>query len=98
LKYKEIRDGFGWPMGCNPFGNRFKPNRRAPMITDREINMLAAYMVDTHGRKALAYADTAVAELEEIGEKMRADAWRTLRRVVEDMVEGRMSREGHILH
>ena len=68
------------------------------MITDRELNLLAAYMVDTHGRKALVYADTAVLELEEVGEKMRADAWRMLRLVVEDMVEGRHSREGHILH
>lgn len=68
------------------------------MITDRELNLLAAYMVDTHGRKALVYADTAVLELEEVGEKMRADAWRMLRLVVEDMVEGRRSREGHILH
>lgn len=68
------------------------------MITDREINLLAAYMVDTHGRKALSYADMAVLELEEIGEKMRADAWRMLRVVVEDMVEGRRSREGKILH
>jgi hypothetical protein len=68
------------------------------MITDREINLLAAYMVDTHGRKALSYADTAVCELEQIGENMRADAWRALRRVVEDMVEGRLSRDGHILH
>lgn len=68
------------------------------MITDRELNLLAAYMVDTHGRKALVYADTAVLELEEIGEKMRADAWRMLRLVVEDMVEGRRSREGHLLH
>ncbi|MBX3504078.1 MAG: hypothetical protein KF895_01265 [Parvibaculum sp.] len=68
------------------------------MITDRELNLLAAYMVDTHGRKALVYADTAVLELEEIGEKMRADAWRMLRLVVEDMVEGRRSREGHMLH
>lgn len=68
------------------------------MITDREINLLAAYMVDTHGRKALCYADTAVCELEEIGEKMRADAWRALRVVVEDMVEGRRSRDGHVLH
>ena len=43
------------------------------MITDHEINLLAAYMVDTHGRKALSYADTAVCELEQIGEKMRAE-------------------------
>ncbi|ABS63283.1 conserved hypothetical protein [Parvibaculum lavamentivorans DS-1] len=68
------------------------------MITDHEINLLAAYMVDTHGRKALYYADTAVTELEQIGENMRADAWRTLRCVVLDMVEGRRSREGEVLH
>ena len=68
------------------------------MITDHEINLLAAYMVDTHGRKALSYADTAVCELEEIGEKMRADAWRALRVVVEDMVEGRRTRDGQVLH
>ena len=68
------------------------------MITDHEINLLTAYMVDTHGRKALSYADTAVCELEEIGEKMRADAWRALRVVVEDMVEGRRTRDGEVLH
>ena len=68
------------------------------MITDHEINLLAAYMVDTHGSKALSYADTAVCELEEIGEKMRADAWRALRVVVEDMVEGRRTRSGEVLH
>lgn len=68
------------------------------MITDHEINLLAAYMVDMHGRKALSYADTAVCELEEIGEKMRADAWRALRVVVEDMVEGRRTRDGEVLH
>jgi hypothetical protein len=68
------------------------------MITDHEINLLAAYMVETHGRKALSYADTAVCELEEIGEKMRADAWRALRVVVEDMVEGRRTRDGEVLH
>tara|TARA_R110002110_G_scaffold18688_10_gene78358 strand:+ start:863 stop:1069 length:207 start_codon:yes stop_codon:yes gene_type:complete len=68
------------------------------MITDREINLLAAYMVDTHGRKALSYADTAVLELEQIGESVRADAWRMLRQVALDMVEGRRSRDGQVLH
>ncbi|MCF8470158.1 MAG: hypothetical protein K9G30_05190 [Parvibaculum sp.] len=68
------------------------------MITDREINLLAAYMVDTHGRKALSYADTAVLELEQIGESIRADAWRMLRQVALDMVEGRRSRDGQVLH
>ncbi|MGB5092288.1 MAG: hypothetical protein WBN97_03135 [Parvibaculum sp.] len=68
------------------------------MVTDHEINLLAGYMFDTHGEKAIAYADTAVSELEQIGEKIRAEAWRMLRCVVLDMVEGRRSREGHMLH
>ena len=68
------------------------------MITAHEINLLAAYMVDTHGEEALLHADRAVQELEEIGEIMRADAWRMLRVVVLDIVEGRGSREGHTLH
>ena len=68
------------------------------MITDHELNMLAAYMFNTHGEEALIYADKAVRELEEIGEIMRADAWRMLRVVVLDMVEGRRSSEGHTLH
>jgi hypothetical protein len=68
------------------------------MMTQNELNLLAAYMVDTHGRKALQYADTAVEELEEIGERMRAEAWRMLRSVVLEMVEGRRSRAGDMLH
>lgn len=68
------------------------------MMTENELNLLAAYMVDTHGRKAIQYADTAVEELEEIGERLRADAWRMLRGVVLEMVEGRRSLAGNTLH
>lgn len=68
------------------------------MMTENELNMLAAYMVDTHGCKAIQYAEIAVSELEEIGELLRADAWRSLRGVVLDMVEGRRSKAGHALH
>jgi hypothetical protein len=68
------------------------------MMTENELNLLAAYMVDTHGPKAIQYADTAVCELEQIGEMMRADAWRSLRGVVLDMVEGRRSKAGYALH
>ena len=68
------------------------------MMTENELNLLAAYMVDTHGRKAIQYADSAVQELEYIGEDLRADAWRSLRGVVLEMVEGRRSKAGHALH
>lgn len=74
------------------------PETHQPMMTEHELNLLAAYMVDTHGRKAIQYADTAVSELELIGEELRADAWRSLRGVVLDMVEGRRSMAGHALH
>lgn len=68
------------------------------MVTEHEINLLAAYMVDTHGEKAVGFADQAVDELERIGEKLRAEAWRQLRVVVLDLVSGRRNREGHVLH
>ncbi|NIJ42375.1 hypothetical protein FHS78_002669 [Parvibaculum indicum] len=68
------------------------------MVTEHEINLLAAYMVDTHGEKAIGFADQAVDELEKIGEKLRAEAWRQLRVVVLDMVSGRRNREGGVLH
>jgi hypothetical protein len=68
------------------------------MMTDHELSLLAAYMFDTHGMKALDYADTAVEELEQIGEKLRADAWRALKGFVIDMAEGRRSRDGDLLH
>ena len=68
------------------------------MMTENELNMLAAYMVDTHGYKAIQYAESAVSELEMIGETLRADAWRSLRGVVLDMVEGRRSKAGYPLH
>ena len=68
------------------------------MVTEHEINLLAAYMVDTHGEKAIGFAEQAVDELERIGEKLRADAWRQLRVVVLDIVKGRRNREGHVLH
>ncbi len=68
------------------------------MMTDHELSLLAAYMFDTHGMKALEYADTAAEELEQVGELLRADAWRALKVFVIDMAEGRRSREGNILH
>ena len=42
------------------------------MVTEHEINLLAAYMVDTHGEKAIGFADQAVDELERIGATAKA--------------------------
>lgn len=68
------------------------------MIADYEINLLATYMVETHGLRALRYAEMAADELDLIGETVRADAWRQLRGVVLDIVENRRDRTGQFLH
>jgi len=39
-----------------------------------------------------------VVELEDVGERQRAQAWRMLREIVLDMVEGRRLRNGNMLH
>jgi hypothetical protein len=61
------------------------------LITAHDIHALAVYMVENHGAKALHLADCAVDELEAQNETFSADAWRALRSVVEDMLEGRLS-------
>ena len=61
------------------------------MITADDLRSLANYLVDRHGDIAVDYADQAVFELEAQGEVIRADAWKALKSVVEDMVEGRMT-------
>lgn len=61
------------------------------MITADDLRSLANYLVDRHGPIAVDYADQAVFELEAQGEVIRADAWKALKSVVEDMVEGRMT-------
>lgn len=61
------------------------------MITADDLRSLANYLVDRHGPVAVDYADQAVFELEAQGEVIRADAWKALKSVVEDMVEGRMT-------
>ncbi len=59
------------------------------MITPQDMQCLARYMVENHGPKALYFADRAVDELESQGEERRANAWRALRSLVDDIIVGR---------
>lgn len=68
------------------------------MVTRDELNLLAAYMIDTHGEMAVHYADCAAMELDQVGARERAGAWRLLRTVVVDMMAGRLNRDGQTLH
>jgi len=61
------------------------------MITTSDLHALAVFMVENHGKKAIHLADRAVDELEAQNATDSADAWRALRSVVVDMLEGRLS-------
>jgi hypothetical protein len=66
------------------------------MITPDDIQALARFLVDKHGKTAMRYAELAVDEMEALGDTERADAWRALRSFVHDILEGRLDREGKI--
>jgi hypothetical protein len=59
---------------------------------------IAWALADTHGNSALAVADRTIADLEGEGAPVVADAWRGLRSVLEDVLEGRMSRGVQTIH
>jgi hypothetical protein len=61
------------------------------MITAHDIHALAVFMVENHGQKALHLANCAVDELDAKNAVASADAWRALRSVVRDMLEGRLA-------
>ncbi|PWE16848.1 hypothetical protein DDZ18_11705 [Marinicauda salina] len=64
----------------------------ASRITPDDIRHIAWTLVDRHGARALGYADLAVEELEEQGERFRADAWKALRSEIADALDGRIER------
>lgn len=59
------------------------------MITPNDLQDLASVLVERHGPKAVFFADCAVDEMEALGDEFRADAWRALKSLVEDVIEGR---------
>jgi hypothetical protein len=59
---------------------------------------IAWALADTHGTGALAVADRTIADLEGEGAPVVADAWRGLRSVLEDVLQGRMMRGTQTIH
>jgi hypothetical protein len=83
--------GMVWALQIRKQGARKTMN----MITPKDLHTLARRLINRHGPIAVTYADQAVSELEASGEQERADAWRALRSVVIDVLEGRL-RSGNI--
>jgi hypothetical protein len=59
---------------------------------------IAWALADTHGTEALAVADRTIADLEGEGAPVVADAWRGLKSVLEDVLQGRMGRGAQTIH
>lgn len=67
----------------------FVPHRRHSRITPDDFRMIAQTLIDRHGEKALGLADLAVEEMEDQQDDYRAEAWKTLRSEIADMLDGR---------
>jgi hypothetical protein len=59
---------------------------------------IAWALADTHGLRALDVADRTIADLEDEGSPLVADAWRGLRSVLEDVLTGKMGRGAQTIH
>ncbi len=85
----------GWPRFCFLLSMLLMGVK---MLHQEDLNRLAAFMLNQHGSRAIDYAESAMAQLLLMGEERRADAWRLVGIVVRDMLEGRITRDGHAIH
>ncbi|WP_240007369.1 hypothetical protein [Pseudaquidulcibacter saccharophilus] len=62
------------------------------------LTHIAWALFDVHGENALSVADNAICELEDDGSYGAADAWRSVKTLIEDVVCGRIDRESPTIH
>ena len=62
------------------------------------LTKIAWALFDVHGEKAINVAENAISELEVDGSFGAADAWRSVRTLVEDVVTGRIDRTTPSIH
>lgn len=60
------------------------------MLSASDFQDLAYWLIDAHGRDAVLWADRAIAELDMAGDEERAELWRMLRSVADDLIKGRL--------
>jgi len=71
---------------------------RLDLIPVDSLTRIAWALADAHGLEALGVADRTIRELENEGSPVVADAWRGLRSVLEDVLEGRLGRDAPTIH
>lgn len=60
-------------------------------ITAGDLRHIAFTLVERHGARALGYADLAVEEMAEKGERASLEAWKALRSEIADALGGRIA-------
>ena len=60
------------------------------MLSAADFQDLAYWLIDAHGADAVRWADQAIIELDMQGDEERAELWRMLRSVADDMISGRI--------
>jgi hypothetical protein len=71
---------------------------RLDFLPPDTLARIAWALADVHGQQAMQVADRTIVDLEESGEDIVADAWRSLRSVLEDVLAGRIGRERPTIH
>jgi hypothetical protein len=71
---------------------------RLDFLPPHTLTAIAWALRDTHGANALAVADRTICELEADGEDIVANAWRSLRSVLEDVLLNRIDRHNVTVH
>lgn len=71
---------------------------RLDFLPPHTLASIAWALADVHGRGAIDVADRTITDLEHSGEPVVAEAWRGLRSVLEDVLEGRIGRDIPTVH
>lgn len=71
---------------------------RLDFLPPDTLARIAWALADVHGPRAIDVAERTIHDLEESGEPIVADAWRSLRSVLEDVLAGRIGRDRVTVH
>jgi hypothetical protein len=62
------------------------------------LTKIAWALFDAHGENAFVIANQTIFELENEGHPIAADAWRSVKILIDDVINGRIDREAPTIH
>jgi len=69
--------------------------RTGPISPD-ELKRIAWILIDRHGQLAFDLAGEAIAEMRDLGDEKRIDAWCALQSVIDDAIHGRIEKRSKL--